>query len=1411
MPVLKRDFETRSILDLKAVGATVYAEHPSTDVWCIGYAVDDGPVLIWHPGDPIPEPFFHAACTSDWLDVAHNDAFERAIEQHILGPRYGFPWVPLHRRRCTMAQALACALPGKLEKLAEILKLPFQKDAEGARLMRLMARPRKPRAGEDPNGLYWHDDPEKLARLDEYCRRDVETERALYHRLPPLSDAEQALWVLDAGINNRGFFTDGPLLEAAARIAANVDQATQDELVRITAGEVGSTNQITRLQTWLAERGCEVKDGTKGTLKAALRRKSLDPAARRAIELRLGAAHDTKVQTMIDRRSADGRIRGTLQYHGAGTGRWAARGVQVQNFVRDPGDIDAKIAAIMAGDMHAYVEPLGAIADAARGAICAAPGHRLMAGDLSGIESRGLAWIAEEPSKLAQWRKFDETGDLKDEPYGIEGTACNIPADRARGSGKTFDLAFGYQGGVVAYAAATYEGDPATKADIERYKNTWRSRHPETVRFWKLIEIAARRAVKNPGVAFPVKRISFCRHGDFLELTLPSRRIIRYPFPEIIPGKYDTDAVSFMDTANKAKGRWAPYGAYGGMWCENIVSGLARDLLSAGMQRLEAAGYPVILTVHDEIASEGPNGFGSLEEFKALFTAVPDWAEGLPIAAKVRESPRFSKPAPTKIVDEPPAKLNAEACIEDEDHPPDTTRLVWTPFDTPLPDPSCAKHYEWIAPAPQGGKYEVIPSWRRDGKPWHGQKDGKGYEFDCYSVLYGTIDFADLIEGNFEDLEKAKACAQEDADEHCQPASNTSEPDRDAPNSAPIEPDASDAGACDPSEAFAKAFFAFREELEDMQKPGAKPESHGPNGGEAPHQGNGADTSGGRADGNKPHYPHGAQRKGNVLATYFYQDHVGRNHTKVEKRIWKGEKQYPQQFWVAGGWVNKKPKGWLKIPYRLPELLAASGSDAPVFIPEGEKDVESVRELGLVATTSSEGATPLKAKVSKWAPELSRWFHGIKRVFILEDNDAPGRKFAREKAAALTGIVPDIRVVSFPDVPEGEDVTYWLQHSHSKDELLARCEAAPPWQENAGVLESVWASDVGMRAIDWLWNNRFALGKIGIIAGLPDEGKGQVLCYIAARVTCGLEWPNAEGRSPQGKVVVLSAEEDPSTNLAPRLAAAGADLSKIHLVKMVCDRDQKSGQPRKRMFSLISDLEKLCRLIIEVGDVKLVLIDPVSAYLGLGEVDSYRDTDVRAVLGPLKELAEELGIAIITVMHFNKKVDITNALLRVSNSMAFVGLPRHAYGVVADPENHRKLFVRAKNNDAADSDNQTLAYHFETREVGIDPRSGKEIRAPYIVWEEGYVDVTATEAMSAAAENKSPAQRDDAKQFLLDMLADGAEVPTAEMKDAAQAHGFSWSTVTRAKKQLKEKDGINISVTKERGVPDGRWMWKLET
>lgn len=264
--------------------------------------------------------------------------------------------------------------------------------------------------------------------------------------------------------------------------------------------------------------------------------------------------------------------------------------------------------------------------------------------------------------------------------------------------------------------------------------------------------------------------------------------------------------------------------------------------------------------------------------------------------------------------------------------------------------------------------------------------------------------------------------------------------------------------------------------------------------------------------------------------------------------------------------------------------------------------------------------------------------------------------------------------------------------------------------------------------------------------------------------------------------------------MVPRLAAAGADLDRVHFITMV----RENG--KDRMFNLASDLQALRRKIAEVGDVRLVEIDPLSAYLGVGKVDSYRTTDVRAVLSPLIDLAAELRIALLGILHFNKKIDVTNALLRVSDSLAFGAASRHVYGVVNDQQNKRKLLVRAKNNLSSATTDKTLAYRFGGRNVGTDPEDGKDIWAPHVVWEPRRLDITAAEALQAAVHNRSPSAREEAKKFLTDLLANGPVAKT-EIEDAAKGNGIAERTLFRAKSELK--------VMAKRDGPGGTWTWRL--
>jgi putative DNA primase/helicase len=342
-------------------------------------------------------------------------------------------------------------------------------------------------------------------------------------------------------------------------------------------------------------------------------------------------------------------------------------------------------------------------------------------------------------------------------------------------------------------------------------------------------------------------------------------------------------------------------------------------------------------------------------------------------------------------------------------------------------------------------------------------------------------------------------------------------------------------------------------------------------------------------------------------------------------------------------------------------------------------------------------------------------------------------------------------------------------------------------------LRVVWASDLEMCGVDWLWPGRFALGKIGLVAGLPDYGKGQIAAFLAAAVTAAIDLPCKEGATPQGNVIWFNAEDDNRDTIIPRLAAAGANLARVAFVNGA----RVNGEDKS--FSLVTDLALLHKAIEKIGNVVLVIIDPMSAYLGVGKVDSRSATDVRGVLTPLKDMAEELHVAVIGVAHFNKKDDIKSALLRVSDSLAYVAAARHVYAVLDDPEDkNSKLFVKAKNNLAPDK--KALRYGFGVKTVGHDARLKKDIDAPYIVWHPQHVEMTANEAMQAADGQSGYAKR-EAREFLLERLEAGP-VKADELYEEAEQNGISKRTLKRAKKDLK------IRSYKEHGKMDGAWTWE---
>jgi DNA polymerase len=654
------DFETRSCADLKVVGLDNYARDPSTDVWCMGYSFSDGGVQLWTPDAPdAPHSTMLAYVKKGGLVYAHNAAFELAIWNNICVPRYGWPPLQPSQMRCTMAMAYAMALPGSLEKAAAAVGIPEQKDLAGSRLMLQMAKPRT----EDP--LTWWDEPEKVDQLGRYCAQDVRVERELEKRLMPLSQDEQALWVLDQTINGRGVQIDTPSATAALKIVESEKQRLDKEMRDATGNFVSVCSEVKRIGDWLRLQGLELPGLAKADVLDALSLDALTPACRRVLLLRqeAGKTSTAKLKAMLEAASArDGRVRGTMQYHGAGTGRWAGRRIQPHNMPRpifkhkEIEDAIDHFSSPEAADFLTvfYGSPLSVVSSSLRSLICAAPGRDLLAADFSNIEGRGLAWLAGDERKLKRFRDFDAgTGPdiYKVAAAAIMAKPLSSITDGERQIGKVAELACGYQGGVGAFQtmAKGYNVKVSDEA-AERAKQGWRAAHPDIVNYWWRLEEAAVNAVSNPGCAYsagPAARaVTFKVSGSFLWCRLPSRRVLCYPYPSLkekeTPWGGMKDQVHYM-TVDGLSNKWVETNTYGGKLAENVTQAVCRDLLVAAIRSAEASGYPVVLHVHDEVVAEVPKDFGSLQEFEAICSVAPPWADGLPVVAKGYRGTRYRK------------------------------------------------------------------------------------------------------------------------------------------------------------------------------------------------------------------------------------------------------------------------------------------------------------------------------------------------------------------------------------------------------------------------------------------------------------------------------------------------------------------------------------------------------------------------------------------------------------------------------------------------------------------------------------------------------------------------------------------------------------------------------------------------
>jgi DNA polymerase len=630
------DFETRSAVDLRKTGVYKYASDPSTDIWCMAYKApwsDD--VLVWQPGDAVDTHL------EDWIMAggllsAWNANFERVIWNEIMVGRYQWPATKIKQWRCTMAQASAMGLPRALGQAAAVLGVEEQKDKAGAALMLRMARPRKVNA----DGSYtWWNTKDKIDTLVAYCRQDVRTELSVAETLNAMPDSERRLYQLDQRINDRGVKVDIDLIDRVSKLANSASENIDAEMKRLTNGQVKAATNAMDLTAWLRGYELNVNSVDKQTVTRLLAVDGLHPIIKQVLRLRQDGAKSStaKYDAMVNAANADDRMRGLLMYHGAATGRWSGRLVQPQNFPRPQKKQDEldEIIAKLKADKDVSEHGAGTVlaSDLLRSMLIADDGHRLMFADYSAIEARVLAWVAGQSDLVETFRKG---GDVyREMASAIYNTPLEQVTDNQRQIGKMATLGCGYGMGGKRFAeqCATM-GIKVDEDEAKRIVSVYREKNNRIAQYWRDVENDFVDMVKEAGRVRSV------------ELPLPSGRSLTYHNPRIIQRETPWGAMrdtAQVDTLNSVTRQWVSQIIWGGLLTENVVQATARDMMATAMMALEIKGYPVILSVHDEIICEVPDGFGSLDEMIDIMTRVPAWAQGCPINAEGKEGKRYRK------------------------------------------------------------------------------------------------------------------------------------------------------------------------------------------------------------------------------------------------------------------------------------------------------------------------------------------------------------------------------------------------------------------------------------------------------------------------------------------------------------------------------------------------------------------------------------------------------------------------------------------------------------------------------------------------------------------------------------------------------------------------------------------------
>lgn len=645
---LSVDIETYSSADIRTTGAYKYAEAEDFEILIIAYSLDNSEVKsidMYDIDESLYKEFKLALLDSDVTKYAFNANFERTcLARHFKQSMPPNEWI------CTMVNATRVGLPASLDKVGEVLNLQDQKDKSGKNLINYFSKPCKPTKtnGGRTRNLPKHD-KDKWQMFIDYCVRDVEVEMNVADKIKDfhVPTIEQRFWTVDQHINDRGI----RLAEDLMLGANELDKISKAELLKQATLLTGleNPNSPTQLLAWFnTEQGIDIPNLQKKMVQEYVNKTTGKAKQMLEIRLQMSKTSVKKYNKMHDMMCSDNRVRGLFQFYGAGTGRWAGRGVQLQNLTKhyiSDTELDIARDLIKQQDFDNLellldVHPQDLLSQLVRTTFTAEEGFELAVSDFSAIEARVIAWFAGE-----QWRLdvFNTHGKI------YEASAAqmfNVPVesitkgDPLRQKGKVSELALGYQGGPGALKAMGALEMGLDEEELKPLVESWRAANPNIVDFWKGCQNAAIQTVKTRtehhthGLRFYIKK-------GFLMIELPSGRALAYPKAKLGQNSWGSDVVEFMGL--DLNRRWTTLKTYGGKLVENIVQATARDLLAISLLRIEEAGYKTVGHVHDEVIIEIPKGSKGLEEVEKLMSQPVSWAKGLNLNSDGFTSPFYMK------------------------------------------------------------------------------------------------------------------------------------------------------------------------------------------------------------------------------------------------------------------------------------------------------------------------------------------------------------------------------------------------------------------------------------------------------------------------------------------------------------------------------------------------------------------------------------------------------------------------------------------------------------------------------------------------------------------------------------------------------------------------------------------------